>query len=117
MKISASVFFQITFLFLQKLVNLKFSKEYYNAYKQLPERLTEVYPDLNFDNHCYLRIALDNTLGAKWDTIIERPAYKNLNAEQSLMVRELLSSYEQDKELLLEHNRKSLEWRKKLKKS
>ena len=56
-----------------------FSSEYYHTYQNLPEKLTEKYTDLNFQNHCYLRIALDNIFQAKWDTKIKRPAYRNLS--------------------------------------
>jgi len=38
---------------------------YESAYQSLPEKLVEQYTDLNFENHCYLRIALDNTFQAK----------------------------------------------------
>ena len=92
---------------------MAFSPAYQNAYLGLPEELAAKYPDLNFDNHCYLRIALDNTLGAKWDSQITRPAYKNLDGSQLNEVRELLRKYKEDRELLLRHNAKSLGFRKK----
>ena len=91
----------------------KFSEEYYKAYQNLPEKLAEQYSDLNFENHCYLRIALDNTFEGKWDTFLKRPAYKNLSDSEKSIVRQLLKSYESNKSLLLEHNKNSLKWRKK----
>ena len=92
---------------------MAFFPAYQNAYLGLPEELAAKYPDLNFDNHCYLRIALDNTLGTKWDSQISRPAYKNLDESQLNEVRELLRKYKEDRELLLRHNAKSLGFRKK----
>ncbi len=85
---------------------------YKEAYQNLPEKLAEQYKDLNFDNHCYLRIALDNTLKTRWDTLIKKPAYKNLNAEQLEQVVEHLRLYQQSEKLLFEHHQNSLDWRK-----
>ena len=92
---------------------MKFSKQYIETYQNLPEKLTEIYPDLNFENHCYLRIALDNAVRAKWDTVLKRPAYKNLNQLQLQEVLSLLHKYQTDKSLLLHHNTLSLKWRQK----
>ena len=92
---------------------MKYSKQYYDFYEMLPEKLTEQYPQLSFDNHCYLRIALDKVLNAKWDTVISRPAYKHLSETQRNEVVELLKSYQKDKSLLLSLNQQSLQYRKK----
>ena len=92
---------------------MTYTKGYFQAYQHLPETLVAQYPQLNFDNHCYLRIALDNTFQAKWDTKIKRPAYKNLNEEALKQVIALLETYRTDKHLLLTHNQNSLNWRKK----
>ncbi|MDO1500302.1 acetyltransferase [Winogradskyella maritima] len=94
---------------------MTYSEAYYEAYKGLPEALEKSYHKLNFDNHCYLRIALDNTFNAKWDNVIKRPAYKNLSKEKLERVVGLLQAYKTDLELLQSHNAKSLSWRKKLK--
>lgn len=94
---------------------MNYSEQYKNIYQSLPEKLAEHYPQLNLDNHCYLRIALDNTFKARWDTVISRPAYKNLNEKQINKLRALLNSYFNNKELLLEHNQNSLRWRNKKK--
>lgn len=88
-------------------------KTYKDIYQSLPEQLAAHYPDLNFENHCYLRIALDNTLQAKWDTKISRPAYKHLTEKQIISVREFLQAYLNNRALLLRHNENSLLWRKK----
>lgn len=29
-------------------------------------------------DHCFLRIAYDNAVGAKWDTVVKPPAWRNL---------------------------------------
>lgn len=92
---------------------MKYSEQYYETYRGLPERLAEHYPNKRFDNHCYLRIGLDNTFGAKWDTRLKRPAYKNLEPKDLKTLLELLHRYEHDEDLLMEHNDKSLSWRSK----
>ena len=80
-------------------------------YLQLGSTLENTYPELTFKNHCYWRIALDNTLSEKWDNVIERPAYKNLTGEQLEKVVDLLDKYQSDKHLLMTHNKKSLQYR------
>jgi hypothetical protein len=92
-----------------------FSQAYYNVYQGLPEQLVINYPELRFDHHCYLRIALDNTFSTKWDEVLPRPAYKNLNNQQAKQVINLLIRYQNQKELLLEHHQNSMAWRKKAK--
>ncbi len=92
---------------------MKYSEQYYNFYEMLPEKLAEKYTELPFDNHCYLRIALDNMVHTKWDTVILRPAYKNLSLEQRNEVIRLLKVYLHDESLLLLHNKQSLQYRKK----
>ncbi|MGB3182403.1 MAG: hypothetical protein WBB45_13515 [Cyclobacteriaceae bacterium] len=84
-----------------------------DQYFRLARQLEKRYPDSSFRDHCYWRIALDNTLQAKWDTVIKRPAYKHLDGQQMKQVISLLQAYEADEELLKKHNRKSLQYRKK----
>ena len=67
---------------------------------------------LNFKNHCYLRIAYDNTANNKWDNVIAKPFIKNANEMQLKNAVFLLNKYTSDKELLLKHNLKSLGFRK-----
>lgn len=88
--------------------------DYTSFYKELPELLEKTYPDLNFKNHCYLRIALDNAIGTKWDLRIAKPAYKNLNSTQRQLVIEYLTQYVEDKSMLQSHNLISLAYRGKL---
>ena len=68
--------------------------------------------ELNFRNHCYLRIAYDNTVSNKWDTMIAKPFIKNANEQQLKNAVLLLSKYVTDKEILLIHNATSLAFRK-----
>ena len=69
--------------------------------------------ELNFRNHCYLRIAYDNSVNNKWDNVIAKPFIKNANEEQLNNAAFLLNKYTLDKELLLKHNLVSLAFRKK----
>ena len=93
---------------------MSFSEGYYESYQRLPEKLVTQYPELAFDNHCYLRIALDNAIGNKWDTVVKQPAYKNLTKENLESVRSLLKLYGANKGILFEHNQNSLKWRGKM---
>ena len=68
--------------------------------------------ELNFRNHCYLRIAYDNSVKNKWDNIIPKPFIKNAKEEQLKNALELLNHYVLDKQLLLDHNNNSLKYRK-----
>jgi len=84
-------------------------EDYFAKAKDLEER----YPNRTFRNHCYWRIALDNVLEAKWDTMIQKPAYQNLSPEQLNKVLALLDAYLVNESLLLEHNQISLAYRRK----
>lgn len=88
-------------------MNLENKKLYFDLGNQLPT----IHKHLNFDNHCYWRIALDNTLSAKWKDVVPAPAYRNISEEQLNHVIHLLKSYKEDEQLLLEHNRVSLAYR------
>ena len=79
---------------------------------QLANDLEKQYPDLNFKNHCYLRIAYDNTVNAKWDTVVDRPFVARASSIQIDTSSAFLMMYKVDKEFLLEHNKISLEYRK-----
>ncbi|MEB3345965.1 hypothetical protein U6A24_10865 [Aquimarina gracilis] len=54
--------------------------------------LLDQYPQLSFDNHCYLRIGLDNLVKAKWDTLISRSPYKHSSEGQRDELIKLLMS-------------------------
>jgi hypothetical protein len=49
---------------------------------QLANELESIYPDLNFRNHCYLRIGYDNAVDAKWNTVVNRHFTANASAIQ-----------------------------------
>lgn len=67
--------------------------------------------ELNFRNHCYLRIAFDNTVNNKWDTKVEKPFVKYATEAQLQNALILLKSYLLNKQLLLIDHKKSLEFR------
>lgn len=83
-------------------------EQYFKKAKKLERR----YPHLQFRDHSYWRIALDNTLKGKWDDIVEWPAYKNLTLDLLEIVVSWLDAYWDDENLLLLHNEKSLAYRK-----
>jgi hypothetical protein len=80
---------------------------------QLANDLQKQYIDLNFRNHCYLRIAYDNAVHSKWDTVVDRPFIANANLIQLTRAKWFLGLYKTDKELLLQHNKISLTFRNK----
>ena len=90
---------------------MPFSEAYQQAYQNLPEQLEERYPNLSFDNHCYLRVALDHVMGDQWDTQIKRPAYQHLNTAQLKKVVAVLQNYLTDENLIHRHNQSSLAYR------
>jgi len=67
--------------------------------------------ELNFRNHCYLRIAFDATVNNKWDTKVEKPFTKYASEAQLQNALALLRGYLLDKQLLLIDNEKSLAFR------
>lgn len=82
-------------------------------YLEMGRELEATYSEMDFRNHCYWRIALDNVLGEKWDRVIDRPAYKNLSENELKEVLERLHIYLQDRDRLLRDNERSLSFRKK----
>ena len=80
---------------------------------QLANDLEKQYTNLNFRNHCYLRIAYDNVLQAKWDTIVGRPFVAKATSDQIDQVNKLLVLYKTNKDLLIDHNKQSLTFRNK----
>ena len=69
--------------------------------------------ELNFRNHCYLRIAYDNTVNNKWDNVVAKPFIKKASEDQLNSVVELLKNYTINKDLLTKHNLLSLAFRQK----
>lgn len=88
---------------------------YKNTYRGLPELLVKKYPELNFEDHCYLRIALDHVFGNQWDLKIHRPAFKHLTEKELKKVVTILQTYLENKPLLLQHHSQSLAYREKWK--
>ena len=70
--------------------------------------------ELNFRNHCYLRIAYDNAVNNKWDNVIAKPFIKNANEDQLNSVVGFLKKYAINKDLLTKHNLLSLALRQKI---
>ena len=70
--------------------------------------------ELNFRNHCYLRIAYDNTVNNKWDNVVAKPFIKNASEDQLINVVGLLKNYAKNKDLLTKHNLLSLAFRQKI---
>ena len=82
--------------------------------KKLSNELDTHYSaELNFRNHCYLRIAYDATIAKKWNLVIKRPFTKYASEIQLQNAIDLLLVYKFDKKKLLKDNEKSLEFRKK----
>ncbi len=84
-------------------------KEYFELGNLLPK----FYPDLNFENHCYWRIALDNAVKQRWTNTVDRPAYKNISTSLLEETVRLLNTYKTDQKLLEKHNEISLKYRDK----
>ena len=51
---------------------MEITNEQKNKYFNLAKELEKIYPLSSFKNHCYWRIALDNTFKNKWDFDEER---------------------------------------------
>lgn len=82
--------------------------------KRLSNLLDNQYDnELNFRNHCYLRIAYDNVVQDKWDNVIDKPFVKFVDNKQLQDVVDLLNKYSIDKNKLIIDNLKSLEFRRK----
>lgn len=84
--------------------------------KRLSNELDSHYnSELNFRNHCYLRIAFDNTVGDKWNTKIAKPFIKYATMEQLTNVLAMLNHYLLNKQILCIDNERSLTFREKVK--
>ena len=88
----------------------KLEKEYKRLGNELPKR----YLHKSFQNHCYWRIALDNSVGDQWNKKISSPAYKNLTNEQLQKTVDFLRQYNKDEKTLEKHNKQSLIYRGKI---
>jgi len=73
----------------------------------LVNELPKIYPELNFENHCYRRIAYDNVLGCKWNTKYSNFIKEATNSELK-EVYFLLGIVKHDRNILLDYNKTSL---------
>lgn len=90
-------------------------EELINQIKSLSNDLDKLYSDkVSFRNHCYLRIAYDNTCSNKWDLVVSRPFVKNATLLQLNTSLDYLLRYKNDFTTLISDNIKSLKYRKKL---
>lgn len=82
--------------------------------KRLSNLLDKQYAtELNFRNHCYLRIAYDRVVNNKWDLVVQKPFVKYADEDTLQRAIELLKLYVEDKKQLQADNEKSLEFRRK----
>ena len=65
-------------------------------------------------NHCFARIILDNLFQDVWYRHLEKPAYKNMTAEQLRMAIALGQQYLRDPQSCFTANQNSLRLRQKL---
>jgi hypothetical protein len=80
--------------------------------KHLSNKLDEQYDnELNFRNHCYLRIAFDASTGDKWNLQIKRPFVQYASKNLLEKVLFLLNEHVSNKQLLLSNNNESLLYR------
>lgn len=82
-----------------------------NTITFLVDKLPLVYPDLNFENHCYRRIAYDELMQCKWDTKVKKPFVDNINITNLSIIILTLTSFVESKQYLLRCNEKSLKYR------
>jgi hypothetical protein len=81
------------------------------TYLQLGNLIEKKYPILSFKNHCYWRIANDNACQTKWDTIVNRPYYKNASKDQLKKSINILQEIFANRNVILEYNKQSLNYR------
>lgn len=64
-------------------------------------------------DHCFLRIAYDNAAGAKWDTVVKPPAWRNLPVDRLAAALSVLDRIEAGgRSRLGPANAASLAWRR-----
>ncbi|TRW14310.1 GCN5-related N-acetyltransferase [Glacieibacterium frigidum] len=66
-------------------------------------------------DHCFLRIGYDNAVGAKWDTVVKAPAWRNLPVDRIEAAAAVLGQIEAEGRVALDAlNAASLGYRGKL---
>ncbi|MEM1119515.1 MAG: hypothetical protein AAGJ18_03660 [Bacteroidota bacterium] len=86
-------------------------KRYQYQINQLLMDLVRRYPQFNFQNHCYRRIAYDNVLGKKWTERYQVFVQECTKVEIEAVIQKL-ESYRVDQATLLLDNEASLNWRR-----
>ena len=81
-------------------------------YFALPKALEARYPALDFQDHCYWRIALDHVFQQRWDQVLNKPAHRHLSEKQMQKVVQFLEIYIDNLQLLMSHHAQSLRLRK-----
>lgn len=94
----------------------EFRESLQERYLKAGNRLEEL-NNTKFSNHCYWRMANDYAVGAKWDTIISSPFYKNASYEQLEKSVLILEQMIQQPELINTFNKGSLYLREQAKKN
>ena len=65
------------------------------------------------NDHCFLRIAYDNACGAKWDSVVKPPAWRNLPLDRMAAAAAVLEGIEAGGRAALDAgNSASLAWRR-----
>ena len=63
-------------------------------------------------NHCFMRICLDTSLGAPWHSVVKRPALRHISDSQLRDAVAVAERIVETPSLLFELNAQSIEWRK-----
>jgi hypothetical protein len=64
------------------------------------------------EDHCFMRVCLDTTVGAPWHTIIKRPAIRYLSLEQLVAAIAVAEALVSAPETLASLNAQSIRWRR-----
>ncbi|MEM6316842.1 MAG: hypothetical protein AAF960_04190 [Bacteroidota bacterium] len=85
-------------------------QRYQYIIRQLVANLVRQYPHLDFQNHCYRRIAYDNALGQKWTEQYQVFTAECTKVEMEAVI-DKLERYKENQSVLLAENTASLRWR------
>jgi hypothetical protein len=78
---------------------------------KLSDQLPIMYPTLDFENHCYRRMAYDTAVGMNWTDKYPDSFVMNASREDLALVEWKLKRYMESKQKLLEDNSMSLKYR------
>tara|TARA_A200000113_G_scaffold4414_1_gene4807 strand:+ start:861 stop:1202 length:342 start_codon:yes stop_codon:yes gene_type:complete len=65
------------------------------------------------NDHCFMRVILDNVCGCAWYDVIRSPAYQNLSEEKAIAAAQLAECIACESVSLHTLNERSKQWRKK----